>query len=121
MNEDDFERFWAAYPRRIAKGRARTAFKTAIKLTDLETMLKAIDTYKRRKPERIDFKHPATWLNGECWDDEWPEPAKSLSGGAPRTFDYKPSNVVPIRSSLPDDHFSKRYERGEFNQQKAGE
>lgn len=67
----DFDTFWQAYPRRIAKGHARTAFDKAIRKTTLETMLLAIDAYKRFKPERTDFKHPATWLNGECWDDEW--------------------------------------------------
>lgn len=67
----DFDEFWRAYPRRIAKGTARTAFEKAIRKTTLETMLAAIADYVRFKPERIDFKHPATWLNGECWSDEW--------------------------------------------------
>ncbi len=67
----DFDVFWAAYPRRISKGAARTAFERAIRKTGLEAMLLAIADYIRFKPDRIDFKHPATWLNGECWDDEW--------------------------------------------------
>jgi hypothetical protein len=67
----DFDQFWKAYPRRVAKGHARTAFDRAIRKTTLETMLSAIADYIRFKPERIDFKHPATWLNGECWEDEW--------------------------------------------------
>lgn len=69
--EDQFNAFWRAYPRRVAKGYARKAFDKAIGLTTLETMLAAIAEYIRHKPERIDFKHPATWLNGECWEDEW--------------------------------------------------
>jgi hypothetical protein len=68
---DEFDTFWRAYPRRISKGTARTAFAKAIRKTTLEAMLAAIEDYKRFKPERIDFKHPATWLNGECWSDEW--------------------------------------------------
>ena len=68
---DDFETFWKAYPRRISKGAARTAFAKAIKKVSLDTMLSAIQTYIRHKPERIDYKHPSTWLNQECWDDEW--------------------------------------------------
>lgn len=73
-----FETFWKCYPRRIAKGKARTAFEKAIKKTTLENMLTAITTYVAKKPEKIDFKHPATWLNGECWDDEWePQQAKA--------------------------------------------
>ncbi|MDX1117045.1 hypothetical protein GOL29_03215 [Sinorhizobium medicae] len=74
--EEQFEAFWRGYPRRVAKGAARKAFDKAIKKTTLESMLKAITEYVAKKPEKIDFKHPATWLNGECWDDEW-EPAQA--------------------------------------------
>lgn len=71
MSADDFDTFWRAYPRRVAKGHARDAFAKAIRKTTLEAMLTAIADYIRHKPDRIDFKHPATWLNAESWDDEW--------------------------------------------------
>lgn len=74
--EEQFESFWKSYPRRVAKGAARKAWDKAIKKTSLENMLKAITEYVAKKPEKIDFKHPATWLNGECWDDEW-EPVQA--------------------------------------------
>lgn len=74
--EEQFEAFWRSYPRRVAKGAARSAFVKAIKKTTLEAMLEAVTKYVAMKPEKIDYKHPATWLNGECWDDEW-EPAQS--------------------------------------------
>ena len=74
--EEQFEAFWRSYPRRVAKGAARKAWDKAIKKTTLENMLKAITEYVAKKPEKIDFKHPATWLNGECWDDEW-EPVQA--------------------------------------------
>lgn len=77
--EDDFNLFWRAYPRRISKGAARDAFTKAIRKTSLDTMLHAIGDYIRFKPERIDFKHPATWLNQECWDDEWQSVPKEVS------------------------------------------
>jgi len=69
--EEEFATFWAAYPRKVAKGHARDAFDKAIRLTTLETMLTAISAYVRHKPDRIDFKHPATWLRAESWEDEW--------------------------------------------------
>lgn len=69
--EEQFNTFWSCYPRRVAKGAARKAFDKAIKKTTLENMLNAITKYVAMKPEKIDFKHPATWLNAECWDDEW--------------------------------------------------
>jgi hypothetical protein len=82
-----FETFWKCYPRRIAKGKARTAFEKAIKKTTLDNMLKAITTYVAKKPEKIDFKHPATWLNGECWDDEWePQQARASFQSSSQKF-----------------------------------
>lgn len=112
---DDFDTFWAAYPNKKGKGDARKAFAKAIKLATLETMLAAIHTYKLKKPEWQHFAHPGTWLRQERWDDEWPE-QKQQTGGAPRSFDHGPSNVV-IR--LPENHFSKRWERGEFKKKEA--
>ncbi len=79
--EETFETFWKCYPRRVAKGAARSAFDRAIKKTTLEAMLKAVTEYVAKKPEKIDFKHPATWLNGECWLDEWePQQPKASAG-----------------------------------------
>lgn len=76
--EEQFEAFWKSYPRRQGKGAARTAFAKAIKKTTLENMLKAITAYVANKPGYQDYKHPSTWLNGECWDDEWePQQAKA--------------------------------------------
>lgn len=67
-----FDEFWNLYPRQIAKGRARTAWATALKKADVETILDGVRRYaryaeQRNAPEYI--KHPATWLNGECWLD----------------------------------------------------
>lgn len=68
---NDFQQFWDAYPRKIAKGAARREFGKAIQLTDLQTMLTAIEAYKTHKPGHVDFCHPSTWLHQERWDDEW--------------------------------------------------
>jgi len=84
-HEDDFNLFWRTYPRRISKGAARDAFTKAIRKTTLDTMLHAIGDYIRFKPDRIDFKHPATWLNQECWDDEWQSVPKEVTNRK-RTF-----------------------------------
>ena len=95
----DFDTFWSKYPRKVGKGDARKAFAKAMKLTDMETILAAIDRYKSQKPDWLHFKHPATWLNKECWEDEWDEPKKPQTGGAPRSFDYKPKdNVVHLQT-----------------------
>lgn len=83
-----FDLFWSVYPRHVAKG---AALKAWTKLEPDEEMTKRImlavqaqKTYRRKiedlnetLPERQkkfipDWKHPATWLNQACWDDEIP-------------------------------------------------
>ena len=73
--EDDFEKFWAVYPRKVGKGAARRAFaKIRVPVGEL---IAAVEEQKRSEQWRKDggqfIPHPATWLNQERWEDE-PEP-----------------------------------------------
>lgn len=71
----DFEVFWAAYPRKQAKGNARRAWK---KIRPGKALLAKIliaieeqrgtEQWTRNRGQFI--PHPATWLNGERWEDE---------------------------------------------------
>ena len=81
-----FERFWNLYPRKVSKG---AALKAWAKLNPNlgEQILKAVEQQKLYR-ERVakannvlpkwkqkfmpDWKHPATWLNQQCWLDEVP-------------------------------------------------
>ena len=71
---DQFEVFWNAYPKKKNKETAKRAFERAIKKTDLETMLTAIEKQKHSKQWKEDngqyIPYPATWLNGGAWEDE---------------------------------------------------
>lgn len=69
--EDSFDQFWSLYPRRVGKGQARKAFATALKKTDLETILNGVRQYVAFKPGYADYAHPSSWLNGERWSDEY--------------------------------------------------
>lgn len=71
-----FDSFWTTYPRRIAKVAAVKAWQKAIETTDPELIIDAAAKYATsvNGKERQYIKHPATWLNGGCWDDE-PESA----------------------------------------------
>ena len=71
---DDFDEFWQAYPRKVAKKEARKAFEKAIREVSLPEILEAIEAYKRGKPEYCDFCHPSTWLNQGRWEDEYEQP-----------------------------------------------
>lgn len=69
---DDFDLFWAHYPRKVAKGAARKAFVQAVKKTTLDAMLKALHWQRPQWQEPKFTPHPATWLRAERWDDEPP-------------------------------------------------
>ena len=75
---DLFNKFWAAYPKHIAKQSAVKAFeklKPDEKL--LEAMLKAIEMQRESKQWEKDggafIPYPATWLNQRRWEDELPQ------------------------------------------------
>ena len=73
---DAFDEFWSVYPAKKAKGAARKAWITATKKATPEAIIAAAARY-RDDPYRGFTKHPATWLNGECWEDEDSEPPPS--------------------------------------------
>jgi uncharacterized protein YlbG (UPF0298 family) len=73
---DDFLLFWKAYPAKVEK---QYAYKCWKKIKDrrpplqtiLEAIQKQVDWRKNANGEfRPDWKHPATWLNRGCWEDE---------------------------------------------------
>ena len=69
----DFERFWAAYPKKRNKETARKAFKK-LKGVSTETLLEAIERQKRSQDWLKDggqyIPYPATWLNAGGWENE---------------------------------------------------
>lgn len=74
-----FDRFWKAYPRRQYKDRARKAWaKLAPDLELCRKMAAALEVQKQSDQWVRDngryIPHPATWLNGRCWEDD-PGPA----------------------------------------------
>lgn len=70
-----FEKFWAAYPNRKAKGAALKAF-TKLNPNEqlMASILQAIERAKTSDQWRRDggrfIPYPATWLNEQRWDDE---------------------------------------------------
>jgi hypothetical protein len=77
--DPQFVRFWAAYPRRAGKGQARKAWAKAVKAgADPEAIVEAAGrfTAQRGNEDPKFTPYPATWLNGERWDDA-PEPKRA--------------------------------------------
>lgn len=85
VQTDAFEKFWAIYPRKVAKGTAHKAWeKYTIGMSKeeeesfslkLRNAVKAQikwrhDNANNQEIHIPDWKHPSTWLNGMCWLDE---------------------------------------------------
>ena len=90
--DDRFDEFWQTVPRKVGKGQAVKAWRSALKKADADTILAAMRAYalQREGQDQQFTAHPATWLNGERWLDEAPQsPAdfynqiqQHLSGGS---------------------------------------
>jgi hypothetical protein len=71
----EFDTFWKAYPRRVAKGDARKAWSQTDNIRPaLPELLEAIDQQMKsdqwRKNDGQFVPYPATWLRQERWADE---------------------------------------------------
>ena len=73
--EAAFNEWYKNYPRKEGKGQARKAFKTALKKTDLKTLQAGLEKYNStiEGKDKQFIAMPATWLNGERWDDDYSE------------------------------------------------
>jgi len=71
----NFEKFWTAYPRKVAKAAALKAWKKeAGYLTDVQDRIFAALEWQKKQPQWIKddgqfIPHAATWLNQRRWED----------------------------------------------------
>lgn len=80
LQDQRFDQFWDAYPRKVGKADARKAWKKAkITAEIFEKIMTSIaaskesDQWQREAGRYI--PNPSTWINQGRWDDELPEPA----------------------------------------------
>lgn len=73
----EFETWWATYPRKVGKRKAESAWKSALTRTDAETLNTATqqfaDHHKHTGTEARFIPHATTWLNRDGWNDELPQ------------------------------------------------
>jgi len=66
-----FDQFWDAYAKKVGRGQAERAFRKAIKLTDIDTMIKAINKQHFTDQWKRGYQpHASTWLNGQQWEND---------------------------------------------------
>lgn len=82
-SDSDFNLFWSIYPRREAKGAARTAFLKAAKKASVEAIIEGAKRFASDPNRQPEFTaHASTWLNQERWTDA---PLPQRGGGMTRT------------------------------------
>src|SRR5699024_6072581 len=90
--DGQFDEWWKAYPRKVGKGQARRAYTAALKKTSHDQLVAAATKFTQ-KVHGSDPKfvaHPATWLNGERWDDQddtMPSIGRTVTDGDGVTWD----------------------------------
>ncbi len=96
-----FERFWSAYPRKVGKAKARTAFATACKRANPEAVIDGAHALAAdpNLPEQQFIPYPTTWLTRDGWDDE-PLPQRRGPGPVRRTTDDKVRDGLDLARRL---------------------
>jgi hypothetical protein len=86
-----FDKFWKAYPRKVGKPAAWTAWKKAYNTFDLSKLLAGLERWKAteqwQKEDGKFIPYPATFLNQRRWEDDppGPIPLRELSAVQPQT------------------------------------
>lgn len=97
MTENEaFEKFWAAFPNKVAKVVARRAFKAC--WSEVEAILAGVIAYVASKPPDRPWLHPSTFLNQRRWEDE-PAP---LGPSFSKASSSRASHLAPL-ATRPDE------------------
>ena len=78
QHEKLFEEFWNAYPKKVDKAKAFRAFKSALGRATFEDILAGVIAYRNDPKRNPDYtKYPATWLNGDAWENAATQPEQA--------------------------------------------
>ena len=94
LQEERFDEFWKAYPRKSNKGGARKAWKKLSPGKELfAKIMAALEVAKKCEQWTKDrgqfIPYPATWLNQERWDDDY---GPSTMTTSPAQDEFDPDN-----------------------------
>ena len=96
--EISFDSFWACYPRRVAKAAARKAWARLSPDQQAAAIIGIVAWRPIMLTKDAEYlPHPASWLNGERWEDELPSKVSAASHVA-----FKESAPLPPKGVLPD-------------------
>ena len=70
-NNDRFEQFWKLYNHKKSRALAVKSFDKAIKADSFDNIIAGLTQFVKTRGKGSQYwKHPATWLNQECWKDD---------------------------------------------------
>lgn len=103
--EREFADWWAMYPRKKGKGQAAKAYRAARKKVSAERIAEALeqqlDTLTK---DGVNYcPYPATWLNGERWDDEPDANVSQIRPKRPRRNGLAFVPTCPTCAAPPED------------------
>ena len=102
LQDQRFDQFWQAYPKKVGKADARKAWKRAKVTSEIfERILTAIEAAKaseqwQRENGRY-IPNPATWINQGRWDDEIPAASPFTAPQGARQAPAKESTLSVLR------------------------
>ena len=85
---DQFNEFWNLYDKKVSRAKAQSSYMSAIKKTDHDTIMSALTKQKVlwEGRDKAYIKHPTTWLNQECWNDNLDDLKKPDTKPKKRSF-----------------------------------
>lgn len=107
----NFDAWYTTYPRRVGRGQAEKAYRRALSKTTAANLLAGAQRYatERNGQDPAYTKHPATWLNGECWKDEPPETVESaqekIARRAREVFREPKRAIANLSLTFPDEPY----------------
>ena len=105
LSTDRFDTWYTAYPNKVGRKRAEQAFaKIDWRKVDFDAVMAALENHKQSDQWTKDggkfIPHPATWLNGERWNDEL-KPARTGSVSEPQGYSSDPDEAeAQLRNHL---------------------
>lgn len=74
-DDSRFNQFWDIYPRKVDKGHAKLAFRSALTKVSFDDLIAAVQSFAASEAtiDKRYVPYPGTWLRGERWADETPK------------------------------------------------
>lgn len=107
--ESDFNIFWNKYNKKNDLKKCKDKF-FKLKQTEIDIILKVVDSYVLSTPDVKFRKNPLTWINGECWKDTTDSKKEIVSSNGEKMIKYV-SNVNPTPAFLEESKFLAMQER----------